>query len=94
MANELDQRNNTNQTQKVRAGCTVVKELRRVSSEFSLKPEYRLSAAAVEAEKHNPKVVGKEEVCGDQGKGNGKEGVHYTMYLSIIIFNLIQCILM
>jgi hypothetical protein len=39
-----------------------------------LEPESRISAAAVEAEKHNPKVVGKEEVCGDQGQGDGKEG--------------------
>jgi hypothetical protein len=39
-----------------------------------LKPESRLSAAAVESKKHNPKVVGKEEVCGDQGQGYGKEG--------------------
>jgi hypothetical protein len=52
----------------------VVKELRSVSSGFSLKPEWRLSAAAVEAEKHNPKVVGKEKVCGDQGQGDGKDG--------------------
>jgi hypothetical protein len=47
--------------QKVQAGSTVVKELRSVSSGFSLKPELWLSAAAVEAKKHNPKVVGKEE---------------------------------
>jgi hypothetical protein len=39
----------------------VVKELRSVSSGFSLKPESWISVAAVEAEKHNPKVVGKEE---------------------------------
>jgi hypothetical protein len=37
-----------------------VKELRSASSVFVLKPEYRPSAAAVEADKHNPKVAGKE----------------------------------
>jgi hypothetical protein len=50
----------------------MVKELRSASSGFSLKPEFRISAAAVEAEKHKPKVVGKEQVCGDQGQGDGK----------------------
>jgi hypothetical protein len=28
----------------------------------------------VEGEKHNPKVVRKGDVCGDQGQGDGKEG--------------------
>jgi hypothetical protein len=37
----------------------VAKELRSASSGFSLKPESRPSAAAVEAENHNPKVAGK-----------------------------------
>jgi phage terminase small subunit len=57
MAKDLNQRNKANQTQKLQAGSTLVKELRSISSGFSLKPESRLSAAAVEAEKHNPKVV-------------------------------------
>jgi hypothetical protein len=52
----------------------VVKDLRSAASGFSLKPESRISAAAVEAEKHNPKVAGKEEECWYQGQGNGKEG--------------------
>jgi hypothetical protein len=60
MAKDLDPRNKANQTQKLQAGSTVMKELRSASSGFSLKPELRLYAAAVEAEKHNPKVVGKE----------------------------------
>jgi hypothetical protein len=37
----------------------VVKELTSESSGFSLKPESSSSAEAVEAKKHNPKVVGK-----------------------------------
>jgi hypothetical protein len=49
------------------------KEIRSISSGFSLKTESRLSAAAVEAEKHNHKVIRKEEECGDQGKGDGKK---------------------
>jgi hypothetical protein len=40
---------------------TVVKELRSASSGFSLTPESRPSVAAVEAEKHNPKVAGKKK---------------------------------
>jgi hypothetical protein len=51
-----------------------MKEIRSSPSGFSLKPEFRRSAAAAEAKKHNPKVVGKEEECGDQGQGDGKEG--------------------
>jgi hypothetical protein len=51
----------------------VVKDLRSASSGFSLTPESRLSAAAVEAENHNPKLLGKEEACGDQGKVDVKE---------------------
>jgi hypothetical protein len=61
MAKYLGPRNRANQSQRVQAGCTVVKELRSASSGFSLKPEWRPSAAAVEAEKHNPKVAGKEK---------------------------------
>jgi hypothetical protein len=72
MIKDLYPRNKFNQMKRVRAGNTAVKELRRVSSGFSPKPEWRLSAAAVEAEKHNSKVVGKEEVCGDKGQGDGK----------------------
>jgi hypothetical protein len=74
MANDLDPHNKANQMQKVQAGSTVAKELRSASSGFSLKPESRLSAAAVEAKKHNPKAVGTEEECVDQGQGDEKEG--------------------
>jgi hypothetical protein len=56
MANVLDPRNNTNLLQRVQDGSTVVKEQRSASSGLSLAPESRPSAAAVEAEKHNPKV--------------------------------------
>jgi hypothetical protein len=59
MANALDPRNKNNSLQRAQAGSTVVKELRRASSGFSLSPESRPSAAAVEDEKHNPKVAGK-----------------------------------
>jgi hypothetical protein len=75
MAKDLDPHKKANQIKKVRAGSMMVNELISVSSGFSLQPESRLSAAAVEAEKHNPKVIGKEEVCRDQGQGNGKEGI-------------------
>jgi hypothetical protein len=61
MADDLDPRNKTNQSQRVQAGSTVVKDLRSASSGFSLKSELRPSAAAVEAEKHNPKVARKEK---------------------------------
>jgi phage terminase small subunit len=57
----LDTSNKTNLFQRVQAGSTVVKELRSASSGFSLTPESRPSAAAVESEKHNPKVTGKEK---------------------------------
>jgi hypothetical protein len=50
-----------------------VKEIRSASSGFTLSPEYRPSAAAVEAEKHNPKVEGKKQESGDQVQGDGKE---------------------
>jgi hypothetical protein len=55
------------------AGSTVVKELRSASSGFSLTPELRPSAAAVEADKHNPKVAGKKQEYGYQVQGDGKE---------------------
>jgi hypothetical protein len=38
-----------------------------------MSPESMPSAAAVEAEKHNPKVAGKKQEYGDQVQGNGKE---------------------
>jgi hypothetical protein len=60
MAKDLDARNKANQLQRVQAGSTVVKEHRSASSGFSLTPELRPSAAAVEAKKQNPKVTGKE----------------------------------
>jgi hypothetical protein len=60
MAKDLDPSNKANQSQRVQAGSMVVKELRSASSGFSLKPELRPSAAAVGAEKNNPKVTGKE----------------------------------
>jgi hypothetical protein len=60
MAKALDPRNKKNSLQRAQAGSTVVKQLRNESSVFSLTPESRPSAAAVEAEKHNPKVAGKK----------------------------------
>jgi hypothetical protein len=74
MAKDLDPLNNATQSQTVQAGSMVLKEPRSVSSGFSLKPELRPSAAAVEAKKHNPKVAGKEKECRDQVKSDGKEG--------------------
>jgi hypothetical protein len=74
MAKDLDPCNKANQSQKVKTGIKVAKELRSTPSGFSLKAESRPFAAAVAAEKHNPKVAGKEEECWDQGKCNGKEG--------------------
>jgi hypothetical protein len=59
MAKDLDPRNKTNLLHRDQAGSMVVKDTRSSSSGFSLKPESRPSAAAVEAEKHNPKVAGK-----------------------------------
>jgi hypothetical protein len=58
MAKDSDPRNKTNLLQRVQAGSMLVKELRSTSSRFRLTPEPRPSAAAVEAEKHNPKVAG------------------------------------
>jgi hypothetical protein len=74
MAHDLDPMNKTNLLQWVKVGSTAVKELRSASSGFSLTPESRPSAAAVEAEKHNPKVAGKKKEYGDQGQGYVKEG--------------------
>jgi hypothetical protein len=71
MAKDLDPSNKTDSWQRVQAGSTVVKELRNASSRFSLKPELRPSAAAVEAEKHNPKVAGKGKEYGDQRQIDG-----------------------
>jgi hypothetical protein len=51
----------------------VVKELRSASSGFCLTPESRPSAAAVEAEKHKPKVSGNKQEYGYQGQGYGNE---------------------
>jgi hypothetical protein len=74
MAKDLDPRNKTNLLQRVQAGSMVVKELRSASSGFSLTPESRPSAAAVEAEKRNPKVAGKKKEYGGQRQDDGKEG--------------------
>jgi hypothetical protein len=76
MAKDLDPRNKTTSLQRIQAGSTVMKALRSASSGFSLTPESKPSAAAVEAEKHTPKVAGKEKEYGDQGQGqgDGKEG--------------------
>jgi hypothetical protein len=73
MAKELYHRNKVHLTNKVQAGSTVAKEPRSASSGFSLKPESRISAAAMAAERLNPKVIGKEEVRVDPGQGYGKE---------------------
>jgi hypothetical protein len=61
MDKDLDPRNKTNSLQRVQAGSTVVKDLRSASSGFSLKPESRPFAAAVEAKKHNTKVAGNKK---------------------------------
>jgi hypothetical protein len=61
MAKALDPRNKTNSFQRAQAGSTLLKELRSASSGFSLTPESRPSTAAVDAEKHNPKVVAKKK---------------------------------
>jgi hypothetical protein len=73
IAKALDTRNKNNSLQRAQAGSTVVKELRSASSGFSLTPESRPSASALEAEKHNPKVTGKKQEYGDRGQGDGKE---------------------
>jgi hypothetical protein len=36
----------------------------------------------VEAEKHNPKVAGKEKECGDQGQSDGKECYYSSKQLT------------
>jgi hypothetical protein len=36
----------------------------------------------VEAEKHNPKVAGKEKECGDKGQGDGKEEYYSSKELT------------
>jgi hypothetical protein len=74
MAKYLDPRNKVNPTKKVRAGNTVANEPRSASPGFSLKPESRISSAAVEAVKHSPKVACKDEGRVDPGQGCGKEG--------------------
>jgi hypothetical protein len=73
MAKDFNPRNKNNSLQRAHAGSTVVKELRSASSVFSLSLESTPSAAAVEADKHNPKVAGKKQESGDQGQGDGKE---------------------
>jgi hypothetical protein len=73
MAKDVDPRNKTNSLQMAQAVSTVVKDLRSSTSGFSLTPELRPSAAAVEAEKHNPKVAGQKKEFGDQGQGDGNE---------------------
>jgi hypothetical protein len=61
MTKDLDPRNKANKLQRVQSGSTLMKGLRSTSSGFSLTSESRPSAAAVEAEKHNPKVAGKKQ---------------------------------
>jgi hypothetical protein len=73
VAKDLDPRNKNNSLQRDHYGSTVAKELRSASSGFSLTLESRPSAAAVEAEKHNPKVEGKKQESGYQGKCDEKE---------------------
>jgi hypothetical protein len=73
MDKALDLWNKKKSLQRAQAVSAVVKELRSASSVFSLSPESRPSAAAVEAEKHNPKVAGEKQEYGDQVQGNGKE---------------------
>jgi hypothetical protein len=73
MANALDPRNKTNSLQRAQVGSTVVKEIRSASSGFSLTPESRPSAAAVEAEKHYPKMAGNKQEYWHQVQGNGME---------------------
>jgi hypothetical protein len=66
MSKDLDPRNKGNPTKKVQAGNMVVKEPPSTASGFSLKPELKISSAAVEAENHIPKVTGKREERGAQ----------------------------
>jgi hypothetical protein len=74
MAKDMDPHNKGNPTKKVQAGNMVVKDPRSTASGFSLKPELKISSAAVEAEKHNPKVTGKKECRGTQEQGGEQEG--------------------
>jgi hypothetical protein len=74
IAKNMDPRNKGVPTKKVRAGNTVAKEPRSASSGFSLTPELRISSAAVEAVKNNPKVTGKEDGRVAPGQGCGQEG--------------------
>jgi hypothetical protein len=60
MAKDMDPRNKGNTMKKVQVGNMVVKEPRSTASGFSLKPELKISSAAVEAERHDPKVTGKK----------------------------------
>jgi hypothetical protein len=60
MAKDMYPRNKGNPTKKVQAGNMVVNEPWNTVSGFSLKPELKISSAAVEEEKHNPKVTGKK----------------------------------
>jgi hypothetical protein len=60
MAKALDPSIKTSSLQRVQSGSTAVKELRSASSGLSLTLESRASAAAVEVEKHNPKVEGNQ----------------------------------
>jgi hypothetical protein len=52
----------------------VEKEQRSATSVFRMKPELKISTAAMEAAKHNPKMADKEEWRVAQGQGCGKEG--------------------
>jgi hypothetical protein len=83
MAKALYPRNKTNSSQKAQDGSTVVKELRSASSGFSLTPESRPSASAMEAEKHNPKVAGKKMNLGIKEKAMERKDVirpsHFQM---------------
>jgi hypothetical protein len=60
MAKDIDPCKKGNPTKKVQAGDMVANEPRSTASGFSLKPELNISSAAVEAEKHKPKVTGKK----------------------------------
>jgi hypothetical protein len=74
MAKDMDPHNKGNLTKKVQAGDKVAKEPISTASGFSLTPELNISSAAVEAEKHSPKVKGKKERRGTQEKGGESKG--------------------
>jgi hypothetical protein len=61
-------------TKKVRAVNTLAKEPKNAASGVSFKPELKISLAAVEWVKHNPKMTGKEEGKLAQGQDCGQEG--------------------